>query len=102
MSVFGQENMQRFAEQTGGSAFLPKFQPIDTKEPYSNDINKRKNESLLNGIFNQLANELRSQYLIQYYADENQTKGSFVKLSVEMPNRSGVRIRARQGYYVTN
>jgi len=102
MSVFGQENMQQFAEQTGGSAFLPKFQPIDTKDVYANDINKRSNATVLDRIFTQLTNELRSQYLIQYYADENQTKGSFVKLTVETPNRSGVRIRARQGYYVTN
>jgi hypothetical protein len=102
MSVFGQENMQQFADQTGGNAFLPRFQPTDTKEPYSNDINKRNNEVLLDRIFNQLANELRSQYLIQYYADENQAKGTFVKLAVETPNRSGVKIRARQGYYVTN
>ncbi|HMT07116.1 MAG TPA: VWA domain-containing protein [Pyrinomonadaceae bacterium] len=102
MSVFGQENMQQFADQTGGNAFLPKFQPIDTKDTYTNDINRRNNATVLDRIFNQLTNELRSQYLIQYYADENQTKGTFVKLSVETPNRAGTRIRARQGYYVTN
>lgn len=102
MSVFGQENMQQFANQTGGNAFLPKFQPIDTKDVYANDINRRNNATVLDRIFNQLTNELRSQYLIQYYADENQAKGSFVKLSVETPNRQDTRIRARQGYYVTN
>jgi hypothetical protein len=26
--------MQRFADDTGGTAFLPKFQPIDTKDEY--------------------------------------------------------------------
>lgn len=102
MSVFGQENMQQFADQTGGNAFLPKFQPIDTKDVYANDINKRNNASVLDRIFNQLTNELRSQYLIQYYADEDKAKGSFVRLTVETPNRQGARIRARQGYYVTN
>ncbi len=102
MSVFGQENMQQFADQTGGNAFLPKFQPIDTKDVYANDINKRNNAAVLDRIFNHLTNELRSQYLIQYYADEDQAKGSFVKIAVETPNRQGSRIRARQGYYVTN
>src|SRR5215213_2632699 len=39
ISVFGQENMQQFASQTGGSAFLPKFVPIDTKDALQNSAN---------------------------------------------------------------
>jgi len=55
MSVFGQENMQIFSADTGGTAFLPKFGPIDTKDAYQNQINMRKNGELLETIFRQLA-----------------------------------------------
>lgn len=102
ISVFGQENMQKFAEETGGTAFLPKFQPIDTKDGYQNAISTRKNSELLDRIFLQLANELRSQYLIQYYSESDFPLNKFVKLDVGLSTRSGLRIRSRQGYYVKN
>jgi len=101
MSVFGQDNMQKFADETGGTAFLPKFQPIETKDIYQNDINLRKNTDTLDRIFRQLTNELRSQYLIQYYSESEFPNGKFVKLDVGV-NRGAARIRARQGYYVKN
>lgn len=101
MSVFGQENMQAFANDTGGSAFLPKFQPIDTKDNYQNANNSRANSAVLDGIFRQLAAELRSQYLIQYYSEAEFANGKFVKLGVSVPGKP-VKVRARQGYYVKN
>lgn len=102
ISVFGQENMQKFSDETGGTAFLPKFQPIDTKDTYQNSSNMRKNTELLDRIFRQLANELRSQYLIQYYSESDFPLNKFVKLDVGLENRSGLRLRSRQGYYVKN
>ena len=102
MSVFGQENMQKFANETGGTAFLPKFQPTDTKDGYQNPINMRINTELLDRIFRQLTNELRSQYLIQYYSESDFPLNKFVKLDVGLENRSGLRVRSRQGYYVKN
>lgn len=102
MSVFGQENMQKFADDTGGTAFLPKFQPIDTKDNYQNSTNTRKNTEMLDLIFRQLGNELRSQYLIQYYSESDFPNNKYVKLDVGIPARSLLRIRARQGYYVKN
>lgn len=103
MSVFGQENMRKFADETGGTAFLPKFQVIDSKDSkdnYQNEINVRKNTEMLDLIFRQLANELRSQYLIQYYSESEFPLNKFVKLDVGLPSKNGLRIRARQGYYV--
>ncbi|MBP6003986.1 MAG: VWA domain-containing protein [Pyrinomonadaceae bacterium] len=102
MSVFGQENMQKFADDTGGTAFLPKFQPIDTKDEYQNGNNERKNTETLERIFRQLGNELRSQYLIQYYSESDFPVNKFVKLEVGLQNSTGRRIRARQGYFVKN
>lgn len=100
MSVFGQETMQKFADDTGGTAFLPKFLAIDTKATYDNTSNSRKNGEILDRIFRQLASELRSQYLIQYYSESDFPLNKYVKLEVGVPSRSNVRIRARQGYYV--
>ncbi len=102
ISIFGQENMQTFADATGGSAYLPKFQPIDTKDALQNTSNTRKNQSVLELIFRQLANELRSQYLIEYYSDAKFPLNKFVKLDVGLENRTGLRVRSRQGYYVNN
>ncbi len=102
MSVFGQENLQIFADATGGTAFLPKFAPVDLKDKLQNEGNVRKNKDLLVRIFRQLTNELRSQYLVQYYSDAEYPLNKFVKLDVGLQSKPGVRIRARQGYYVTN
>ncbi len=102
MSVFGQENMQRFSEETGGSAFAPKFSPIDTKDTYANGTNMRRNTELLTRIFKQITNELQSQYLIQYYSESDFPLNKFVKVNVGVVNRGAVRVRAREGYYVKN
>jgi VWFA-related protein len=100
ISVFGQENMQTFANETGGTAFLPKFAPVDTKDNYQNENNIRKNQQILDRIFSELASELRAQYLIQYYPEGEYANGRFVKLSVTLANPSRGKVRAREGYYV--
>ena len=102
MSLFGQENMERFAAETGGSAYLPKFLPIDTKDSLMNSGNMKRNAATLETIFRQLANELRAQYLVQYYSDAEFAEGRFVKLDVKLSNPGTNRLRARQGYYVKN
>ena len=91
--------MQAFADETGGTAFLPKFQPIDTKDNYANENNDRANTAALDRIFRQLANEVRSQYLIQYYSEIDLPPGQYVKLEVTLPSRPGLRSRSRIGYY---
>lgn len=102
ISVFGQENMQSFATQTGGTAYLPKFQPIDTKDQLQNNANLKKNTAVLDGIFKQLMNELQAQYLVQYYSDSEHPAGRYVKLKVNLQNSANRKLRAREGYYVKN
>jgi Ca-activated chloride channel family protein len=102
MSVFGQENMQKFAVETGGTAYLPKFQPIDTKDALQNASNLRKNTATLDGIFKQLMNELQAQYLVQYYSDSEYPTGRYVKLKVGLQNTANRKLRAREGYFVKN
>lgn len=102
MAVFGQENMQKFADETGGTAFLPKFQPVETKDQLQNSVNIRKNTETLERIFKQLANELRAQYLVQYYSESEFPLNKYVKLDVALQTPGNMRVRARRGYYVKN
>ncbi len=102
MAVFGQENMQKFADDTGGTAFLPRFQPVSTGNAMQNSINIRRNEEMLERIFRQVANELRAQYLVQYYSGSEFPVNKFVKLDVALEVPANHRVRARQGYFVKN
>lgn len=102
ISVFGQENMEKFAAETGGSAFLPKFLPVDTKDDLQNIANTRKNTESLAAIFRRLESELRAQYLIQYYTDAEFPDGRFVRTEVRLRNPGRYLIRSRNGYYVKN
>ena len=100
ISVFGQENLQRFADDTGGTAFLPKFFPIDVKDTYQRESNIRRNTVTLEEIFRQLANELRAQYLLQYYSNGEFPVNQFINLEVGLRSTANYRVRARQGYFV--
>lgn len=100
MSVFGQENMRKFADATGGTAFLPQLAPVITTDAAINAANVEKNKSILQKVFRQLTAELRAQYLIRYYSDIDALNGKFIKLNVALPNRQGLRVRARQGYFI--
>jgi Ca-activated chloride channel family protein len=100
ISVRAQGGMERFAGETGGTAFLPKFAPTDTKDALQNTSNTRKNQAALELIFKQLASELRAQYLVQYYPDAEYQPGRFVKLDVGLTDPARGKVRARQGYYV--
>jgi hypothetical protein len=91
--------MQTFASQTGGTAFIPKFSPIDTKDSFQNESNVKKNQAALDQIFHQLESELRAQYLVQYYPEAEYPNGKFVTLDVGLTNPTGRKVRARQGYY---
>jgi Ca-activated chloride channel family protein len=73
--------MERLAQATGGNFFLP------------------TNEAELSVAFRQIAAELRSQYLLQYYANDTALEGQFLRINVATPAFPNYTIRARQGYY---
>lgn len=102
ISLAGQDNLDKFADETGGTAFLPKFLPVDLKDPKQNSVNMKRNSEMLSAIFRQLSNELRAQYLVQYYSALEHPENKYVRLSVALRTRDGFRVRARQGYYVKN
>jgi Ca-activated chloride channel family protein len=76
-----EQGMERFAEATGGAAFIP----------------TRLED--LNAMFNRIAAELRSQYLLQYYSNNESPANKFLRIKVTLPSQPQLRVRARQGYY---
>jgi Ca-activated chloride channel family protein len=81
IAMRAERGMEAIAEATGGTAFVP-----------DSDVD-------LERVFRQVAAELRGQYLLQYYGDSGAAAGQFRKISVAVPARADVRVRARQGYY---
>lgn len=81
ISQRAQDGMARMANATGGNSFVPE-----------------RLEDLEN-VFRQIAAELRSQYLLQYYSNDPTQRASFRRISVALPTRPQLRVRARQGYY---
>jgi len=76
----GDRDLHMLAEQTGGRVFLPS-RPSD-----------------LTQAFNQIQEELRSQYIISYKPDNFKINGEFrtIRIIVDDPK---LKVRARKGYY---
>jgi Ca-activated chloride channel family protein len=81
ISKRAQDGMEQLANATGGNSFVPE---------------KLEN---LEVVFRQIAAELRSQYLLQYYSKDESPAGKFLRIRVQLPARPQLRVRARQGYY---
>ena len=82
ISQRAQDGMEQLAISTGGNSFVPeKLEDLDA-------------------VFRQIAAELRSQYLLQYYSKSEASGGTYLPISVQVPTRADLKIRARQGYYV--
>jgi len=82
VSLRGQQAMEALATETGGAAFLA--EKVDE----------------LAGIFGRISAELQAQYLLSYYSPPDpKSDGSFRQISVRVPKRPALRVRARQGYY---
>jgi VWFA-related protein len=76
-----EQGMERIAEATGGASFIP-----STLED-------------LTAMFNRIGAELRSQYLLQYYSNNEGSGTTFRTIKVATPTHPELHIRARQGYY---
>ncbi|MDQ3087629.1 MAG: VWA domain-containing protein [Acidobacteriota bacterium] len=92
-----QNALQQFADETGGTAFLPQF--VTEKNSASFE---KQNIQILDNIFRQISAELRAQYLLQYYSEADFPTNKYVKLDVSLQNPQSLRVRARQGYFVKN
>lgn len=76
-----QAGMEKLAAATGGAAFVP------------------RTEADLPAIFQRIASEIRSQYLLQYYSDNKASGAAFRRIKVTAPARPELRLRAREGYF---
>lgn len=81
ISTRAQNAMQQLATSTGGSAFVPEA------------------ITALESVFSRIAGELRAQYLLQYYSNNQSGDRAFRRISISTPPRAELRVRAREGYY---
>jgi VWFA-related protein len=73
--------MERISAATGGASFVP------------------AHDDELVAIFNRIAAEIRSQYLLQYYSNNETGSRVFRRITVTSPTHPQLRVRAREGYY---
>ena len=79
--------LREVAEKTGGRAFFP------------------KKGADLNAVFEEIENELRTQYMIAYSSTNKKKDGSYRRIDIEISNpdlkRQKLSIRHRPGYFAT-
>jgi VWFA-related protein len=73
--------MERMSAATGGASFIP------------------ARDEDLTPIFNRIASEIRSQYLLQYYSNNQTGSRTYRRITASSPNHPELRVRAREGYY---
>ncbi|HLJ47931.1 MAG TPA: VWA domain-containing protein [Bryobacteraceae bacterium] len=78
----GESYLKRMSEETGGRVFR-----IDNKHP-------------LREAFQELQDEMRSQYAVGYVPSNSTKDGSFRKLDIQANNKE-YKVQARKGYYAT-
>lgn len=77
----GDRTLKYFAEETGGQSFYP-FKAEDLSQDFEN-----------------IANELRSQYSILYRPEPLITDGQYHPILVRVRNQRALVVRSRKGYY---
>ncbi|HLH44144.1 MAG TPA: VWA domain-containing protein [Bryobacteraceae bacterium] len=77
----GDKVLRYFAQETGGRAFVP-FQASD-----------------LDQSFEDIANELRHQYIALYRPEPLKADGVYHTVEIKVKNRKDLIVRARHGYY---
>ena len=81
ISTRAQNAMQQLAGATGGTAFVP------------------ARLADLEVVFSRILNELRAQYLLQYYSNNKSAGNAFRRIAVTTPAQTQLRVRAREGFY---
>ena len=77
----GESEMHKLTDETGGRVFR-----VDRKYRLSD-------------IYDQLQQELRSQYVIAYSPTNPNRDGGFRKVEIRVKNRKDLKVQARKGYY---
>jgi VWFA-related protein len=80
-ALIAERRLQEMTSQTGGAVYAPLS---------NRDVDE---------AFAQIAAELSQQYVLTYYADEDTRDGKFRAITLRVPARKDLNIRARKGYY---
>jgi VWFA-related protein len=78
----GEGDMKKMTAETGGRVIV-----------VGNKLDKLKN------AFDQIANELRSQYSIGYTPTNTKRDGSFRRIEIKVADKKDLKVQARNGYY---
>jgi Ca-activated chloride channel family protein len=89
----GERALETMTTETGGLI----FRPIATPGTQGQEIDERSIREL-DLSFNDLAEQLRTQYTLGFFSTNDKRDGSFRKLAVNI-KRPGYGARARRGYY---
>jgi Ca-activated chloride channel family protein len=89
--------LETLTGETGGEVLKPRLAPPKNRSRYDDeteDLSLRE----LDRAFTDLAEQLRTQYVLGFYSTNEKRDGSFRKLSVRI-KKPGYQARARTGYY---
>jgi Ca-activated chloride channel homolog len=89
--------LEALTDETGGEVFNPRLAPRKNRSRYDDeteDISLKE----LDRAFTDLAEQLRTQYVLGFYSTNEKRDGVFRKLTVRI-KRPGYQARARTGYY---
>jgi Ca-activated chloride channel homolog len=91
--IAAERALEALAKETGGQVYQPR---LTMNDDASHDEDQAIRE--LDAAFTQLADELRTQYILGFYSTNEARDGRFRKLEVKI-KRPGFVARARAGYY---
>src|SRR5215475_995968 len=89
--------LETLTGETGGEVLKPRLAPRKNRSRYDDETDELSLKEL-DRAFTDLAEQLRTQYVLGFYSTNEKRDGSFRKLSVRI-KKPGYQARARTGYY---
>jgi Ca-activated chloride channel homolog len=89
--------LETLTAETGGEVFKPRLAPRKNSSRYDEETEEISLKEL-DRAFTDLAEQLRTQYVLGFYSTNEKRDGAFRKLSVRI-KKPGYLARARTGYY---
>jgi Ca-activated chloride channel homolog len=89
--------LETLTGETGGEVLMPRLAPRKNRSRYDDETEELSLKEL-DRAFTDLAEQLRTQYVLGFYSTNEKRDGSFRKLTVRI-KKPGYQARARTGYY---
>src|SRR5215471_3490552 len=89
--------LETLTGETGGEVLMPRLAQRKNRSRYDDETEDLSLKEL-DQTFDNLAEQLRTQYVLGFYSTNEKRDGSFRKLSVRI-KKPGYQARARTGYY---